>query len=72
MEWISLNNGGKMNGKIICVNAAIHKVLLENNTIILKYVLIDHGIYVILKLRMEKYFMIILKNMIFGGIVTLT
>ena len=33
MEWISLNNGGKMNGKIICVNAAIHKVLLENNTI---------------------------------------
>ena len=34
MEWISLNNGGKMNGKIICVNAAIHKVLLENNTII--------------------------------------
>ena len=24
-----------MKGKIICINAAIHKVLLENNTIIL-------------------------------------
>ena len=23
-----------MTGKIICINAAIHKVLLENNTII--------------------------------------
>ena len=23
-----------MNGKIICINAALHRVLLENNTII--------------------------------------